>query len=172
MENLANDLDKLSFLSTMIEVDDPAIEISGLKLEPGLSLDENVHDYSSTRVSGFEIAQWLRDRLMNDVITNDYGGNDLQNFRQLSLKKELNASVNLALSQITPHTLDRRWTLLDYLSSLRTICRAEQTRISNTNKRGNRFFHYLNTLRLPALSTTPSILSSACKMMREKDVES
>ncbi|XP_043281457.1 ATPase family AAA domain-containing protein 5 [Venturia canescens] len=172
MDNLANDLDKLSFLSMMIEVDDPVIEISCLKLEPSVSLDENSQDYSSTRITGFEIAKWLRDRLMNDVIMNDCGGNDLHNFRQLSLKKELNLSVNLALSQISPHTLDRYTTLLDYLSSLRTICRAEQNRTSNTNKRGNRFFHYLNTLRLPSLSTTPNILSSACKMMEEKDVGS
>lgn len=172
LSGLANDLETLSFLTTLIEVDDPALNITSLKFEPSVSLIENTHTYSSVSSTSAEIAKWLRDRAMNAKGSSEPGENDSQTMRQLTLRKELNAGVNLALSQVSPLNLDGRIMTLDYLPSLRAICRAEDQRVSTNNKRGNRFFHYLQNLRIPSTSTRPNILAAACKMMRDKNSES
>ena len=172
MNELANDLDTMSLVTTLIEIDDPALVVSSLKFEASLSLNENMNTYSSINNTSLEIAEWLSDKIMNGKQSIDTDTNASQNLRQLTLRKELNTGVNMALSKIPQQTLDGRVITVDYLPSLRTICRAEENRVTSNNKRGNRFFHYLQNLRGPSTSTKPNILSAACKMLREKNSES
>jgi len=40
--------------------------------------------------------------------------------------------------------------------------------MSANYKRGNRFFHYLHSLKVPTASIKPNILAAACRMLQER----
>ncbi|XP_044590455.1 ATPase family AAA domain-containing protein 5 isoform X2 [Cotesia glomerata] len=166
MDNLADDLDAISLVSSLVDIDDHILNISELKYEPSLSLEETMDSYSSNDVRSIEIGKWLRHRVMNKYTT-DTSEIDTKLVRQLSLKKELNTGINTALSQISINNLDSRSVSIDYLPAIRTICRSEEIKSSNNTKR--RFFHYLQNFRLPYGQIKPNILQAACKAMQEKN---
>ncbi|XP_014616774.1 PREDICTED: ATPase family AAA domain-containing protein 5 isoform X2 [Polistes canadensis] len=166
LNNLASQLDYLSLLSSLIEINDPALDIVCTKPQSSLSLMEDTTPYSVSQSISSEIGEWISRKIIKE--NHLIGKNRIPYQGRLSLKKQLNEGVDSALSQITSHTLDNRCISLDYLPCVRTICRTEEYRIAANIKRGNRFFHYLSGFKLPASSTKPNILSAACKMLQEK----
>lgn len=66
-------------------------------------------------------------------------------------------------TQILPQYVktDRKATTVDYLATLRDITRSEMKRFANNNKRGNRFYNYLQGLGIACnesvLKTTSEI---------------
>lgn len=166
LNNLANQLDYLSLLSSLIEINDPALDIVCTKPQSSLSLMEDTTPYSVSQSISSEIGEWISRKIIKE--NHLIGKNRIQYQGRLSLQKQLNEGVDSALSQITSHTLDNRSISLDYLPCVRTICRMEEYRIASNIKRGNRFFHYLSGFKLPASSTKSNILSAACKMLQEK----
>ncbi|CAG5093496.1 Similar to ATAD5: ATPase family AAA domain-containing protein 5 (Homo sapiens) [Cotesia congregata] len=169
MDNLADDLDAVSLVSSLVDIDDHILNITEFKYEPSLSLEETMDSYSSNDVRSMEIGKWLRHRVMNKYTT-DTSEIDTKLVRQLSLKKELNTGINTALSQISINNSDSRSVSIDYLPAIRTICRSEEIKSSNNTKR--RFFHYLQNFRLPYGQIKPNILQAACKAMQEKNEKS
>ncbi|XP_063994819.1 enhanced level of genomic instability 1 [Diachasmimorpha longicaudata] len=164
LQGLSNDLETISVLSSFVEIDDRILTVSEVKFEPCLSLLENEELYCRNRDQMVEISQWLRDRVMD----REGGKDERTSFNQfLMMKKELNLGVNLALSQVTSNNLDGYSIRTDYLPTVRTICRAEDLKINTNSKRGNRFFHYLQGLRLPSASTKANVLAAACKILQE-----
>ncbi|XP_047346063.1 ATPase family AAA domain-containing protein 5 isoform X2 [Vespa velutina] len=165
--NLADHLDNLSLLPSLIEINDPALDIVCNKLQPSLSLTEDTASYSALQHLSTEIGEWIDQEIIqkNHLIGKNHG---IQYKDTFSLKKQLNKGVDSALSPITSYTLDNRSVSLDYLPCVRTICRTEECRTLSSIKRGNRFFHYLSGLKLPASSVKPNILTAACKMLQEK----
>lgn len=163
--NLADDLDAISLVSSLVDIDDEILNMIEFKYEPSLSLEETMDLYSSNNILSMEIGKWLRHKVMNNdtIDTNEI---DTKFSRQLSLKKELNTGINSALSQISINNLDSRSVSIDYLPAIRTICRSEEIKSTNNTKR--RFFHYLQNFRLPYGSIKPNILEAACKAMQEK----
>ncbi|KAI4498008.1 hypothetical protein M0802_006832 [Mischocyttarus mexicanus] len=166
LNNLANQLDHLSLLSSLIEIDDPALDIVCTKLQSSLSLMEDTTPYSVSQNISSEIGEWIGQKIINE--NHLINKNRIQYQSRLSLKKQLNEGIDSALSKITSHTLDNRCISLDYLPCLRTICRTEEYRTALNIKRGNRFFHYLSGSKLPISSTKPNILAAACKMLQDK----
>ncbi|XP_015116802.1 replication factor C subunit 1 [Diachasma alloeum] len=164
LQGLSNDLETISLLSNFVEIDDRVLTVSEVKFEPCLSLLENEDLYSRNRDQMMEISQWVRDRVMDRE-----GGKDERTSSNqfLLMKKELNFGVTLALSQVASNNLDGYSIRTDYLPTVRTICRAEELKINNNVKRGNRFFHYLQSLRLPSASTKANVLATACKIMQD-----
>ncbi|XP_046813074.1 ATPase family AAA domain-containing protein 5 isoform X1 [Vespa crabro] len=165
--NLADHLDNLSLLPSLIEFNDPALDIVCNKLQPSLSLTEDTASYSVLQHVSTEIGEWIDQEIIqkNHLIGKNHG---VQYKDTLSLRKQLNKGIDSALSPITSYTLDNRSVSLDYLPCVRTICRTEECRTVSSIKRGNRFFHYLSGLKLPASSVRPNILTAACKMLQEK----
>ncbi|KAG8038902.1 hypothetical protein G9C98_003209 [Cotesia typhae] len=133
MDNLADDLDAISLVSSLVDIDDHILNITEFKYEPSLSLEETMDSYSSNDVRSMEISKWLRHRVMNKYTT-DTSEIDTKLVRQLSLKKELNTGINTALSQISINNLDSRSVSIDYLPAIRTICRSEEIKSSNNTK--------------------------------------
>ncbi|XP_034939539.1 ATPase family AAA domain-containing protein 5 [Chelonus insularis] len=168
IHDLANDLDTISIISSLVDVNDSILNVSQLKFEPSLSLEENMSYYSINHVRSIEIGEWLRHQTMSKYASDVDDVDHSKVVKQLLLKKELNIGVDTALSQISMHTLDSRIMAVDYLPATRTICRAEELKSTNNTKRGNRFFHYLHNFRLPSGSLKPTILAAACKVMQEK----
>lgn len=166
LTNLADHLDNLSLLPSLIEINDPALDMVCTKLQPGLSLTEDTTSYSVLQDISSEIGEWIDQKIIRKNYLNEK--NRIQYQGTLSLRKQLNKGIDSALSQITSYTSDNRSVSLDYLPCVRTICRTEECRTVSNIKRGNRFFHYLNGLRLPATSIKPNILAAACTMLQEK----
>ncbi|KAK0161682.1 hypothetical protein PV327_008101 [Microctonus hyperodae] len=168
--SLANDLDIMALVSSLIEINDPVFHESQVKFESSLSLEENMDLYSNKNVQSNEISQWMRSQIIHKNIKDSDGMDDRNGitiFNQLLAQKESNKTVKLALSQVSTYTLDSRILSTDYLPVVRTICRAEDVKVDNNMKRGNRFFHYLQNLRLPSTSIKPNILKAASKIMQE-----
>lgn len=166
LTNLADHLDNLSLLPSLIEINDPALDIICTKLQPSLSLTEDMTSYSVLQDISSEIGEWIDRKIIQK--NHLFAKNRIQYQGTLSLRKQLNKGIDSALSQITSYTLDNRSVSLDYLPCIRTICRTEECRTVSNIKRGNRFFHYLSGLKLPASSIKPNILTAACKMLQEK----
>lgn len=168
LTTLATNLDNLSLLPSLIEINDPALDVTYTKVEPSLSLIEDATTYSILQNISLEIAEWID----QEIIYKGHliGKDRIQYQTTLSLKKQLNKGVNITLSKITSWTLDNRSVSVDYLPCIRTICRAEECRAESKSKRGNRFFHYLNGLKWPASSIKQNILTVASKMLHEKSV--
>ncbi|KAK0091955.1 hypothetical protein PV326_002474 [Microctonus aethiopoides] len=164
--SLANDLDIMSLMSSLIEMNDPVFHVSQVKFEPSLSLEENMDSYLNKNVQSNEISTWTRAQIIHKYIE-DSDKNGITILSQLLTQKESNKTVKLALSQVSIYTLDSRVLSTDYLPVVRTICRAEDVKVNNNMKRGNRFFHYLQNLRLPSTSIKPNILKAASKIMQE-----
>ncbi|XP_043664083.1 ATPase family AAA domain-containing protein 5 isoform X2 [Vespula pensylvanica] len=166
LTNLADHLDNLSLLPSLIEINDPALDMVCTKLQPGLSLTEDTTSYSVLQNISSEIGEWIDQKIIRKNHLNDK--NRIQYQGTLNLRKQLNKGIDSALSQITSYTSDNRSVSLDYLPCVRTICRTEECRTISNIKRGNRFFHYLNGSRLPATSIKPNILAAACTILQEK----
>ncbi|XP_078037453.1 enhanced level of genomic instability 1 [Augochlora pura] len=165
LDNLANKLDDIALMSSLIHLEDSALNLSQIKMQPSLSLIENTDSYSASNSIGFDIAEWLSKKVIYSSQLNGSSRTSYQN--NIALKRQINKGVNLALSQTTSSLLDHQVVSTDYLPCLRTICRAEESRANMNNKRGNRFFHYLHNLKGPPISLKPNILSAACKIMRD-----
>ncbi|XP_070524431.1 enhanced level of genomic instability 1 isoform X2 [Cardiocondyla obscurior] len=166
LSNLAEDLDGLSLTSSLIDIDDMMLNKSEENVQPNLSLVENVSFYSALHELNADIANFINSRILyKDIKANDY----VQNQSKIILRKQLNRGVDHMLSHVTSICLDQRIMALDYLPTARTICRAEESRSTANYKRGNRFFHYLNSLKVPTMSIKPNILAAACKMLQEKE---
>lgn len=165
LSNLANDLDGLSLMLSLIDIDDSVLNTPETNMQPSLSLAENLSLYTASRYLSMDIASFLSNR----ILYKDSSGNEqVQNLSNVVLRNELNQGVDLALSHVTPVCLDRRVMAIDYLPTARTICRAEESRSAGNHKRGNRFFHYLHGLKVPAASMKPNILVAACRTLQEK----
>ncbi|XP_050460172.1 uncharacterized protein LOC126856044 isoform X2 [Cataglyphis hispanica] len=166
LDNLAENLDSLSLVSTLIDIEDTMLNISEEKAQPNLSLAENISFYSASRDLKVDIATFISDQ----ILCIDSNANGLmQNQNNIILRKRLNRGVDLALSHVTSTCLDQRIIALDYLPTVRTICRAEEFRSTINYKRSNRFFHYLHSY-IPSASMKPNILAAACKMLQEKTI--
>nr|XP_033336733.1 ATPase family AAA domain-containing protein 5 [Megalopta genalis] len=165
LDNLANKLNDIVLMSSLIHLEDSALNLSQIKMQPSLSLLENTDSYSASNSICFDIAEWLS---KTAVYSSQLSSSDGTSYRNnITLKRQLNKGVNSALSQTTSFLLDRQVISTDYLPCLRTICRAEESRANMNNKRGNRFFHYLHNLKGPSTSLKPNILSAACRVMRD-----
>lgn len=165
LSRLANDLDGLSLVSCLIDIDDTVLNAPEANAQPNLSLAENLSLYSASRCCSADIASFVRDK----ILYRDSSGNDhVQNLSNVVLRNQLNQGVDLALSHVTSACPDRRVMATDYLPVARAICRAEESRSAGNHKRGNRFFHYLHTLNVPAASMKPNILAAACRTLQEK----
>ncbi|OAD55277.1 ATPase family AAA domain-containing protein 5, partial [Eufriesea mexicana] len=162
----ATKLDNIALLSSLIDIEDSALNLCQIKTQPNLSLIENTAPYSASTDMCLDIAEWIGNKIIYKDQLNDYDGTQHQN--NIMLKKQLNEGLNLALSQTTSLLLDRQIIATDYLPSIRTICRAEELRANTNNKRGNRFFHYLHNLKTPSTLFKPNILAAACKIMYDK----
>lgn len=166
LNNLAEDLDSLSLVSSLIDIKDAALDMSEENVQPNLSLAENVSFYSALRDLNADIANFVNSQILyKNFETNEH----VQNQVKIILKKQLNRGVDLALSHVTSMCLDRQIMALDYLPTARAICRAEESRSTTNYKRGSRFFHYLHSLKVPTVSMKPNILAAACRMLQEGD---
>ncbi|KYN10078.1 PREDICTED: replication factor C subunit 1 [Trachymyrmex cornetzi] len=165
LNNLAEDLDSLSLMSSLIDVEDTTLDMSEEKMQPNLSLAENMSFYSTLHDLNADIADFIN----SQILYKNFDANEhvQKNQSNIILRKQLKQGVDLALSHVTSMCLDRRIMALDYLPTARTICRAEESRSSINYKRGNRFFHYLHSLKVPSASMKPNILAAACKMLQE-----
>lgn len=161
--NLANDLDALSLVARLIDIDDTALNPPEANAQPSLSLAENLSLYSASRHLSADIASFISDR----ILYRESDGN-AQGPSNAVLRNRLHRGVDQALSYVTPVCLDRRVMATDYLPTVRTICRAEDSRCAGNHKRGSRFFHYLHSLKVPAASMKPNILAAACRTLQEK----
>lgn len=170
LDNLVTNLDRFSVISTLIDIEDPTSQMINIKSEPSMSLSENMNSYSSLENTSLEIGNWLKNAVMNSAINDSKKSNSqIDSSNHLLTKKQINRDVDSALSQIASNTSDRRALSVDYLSSIRTICRAEEIRNQLNSKRGNRFFHYLQNSRLASgAARSGNILSAACTMLQEK----
>ena len=166
LNDVARKLDNVALLSSLIDIDDSALNFGQIKAQPSLSLIENTNSYSVSSNISVEIAEWMSKRVVFKEQLNEHDGSQYQN--NIALKTQLNRRVNLALSHTTASFLDHRVLSLDYLPSVRAICRAEESRGDLNNKRGNRFFHYLHSLRVPSMSLRSNILTAACRVMHDK----
>lgn len=165
LNELAENLDSLSLVSSLIDIEDTILNISEEKTQPNLSLAENISFYSASCDLKADIATFINDR----ILCNDSNSNErVQNQNNIILRKRQNRGVDLALSHVTFTCLDQRIMALDYLPTIRTICRAEELRSTINSKRSNRFFHYLHSLNMPTVSMKPNILVAACKMLQER----
>lgn len=166
LDNLAENLDSLSLVSSLINIEDTMLNISEEKMQPNLSLAENISFYSASCDLKADIATFISDRIL---CNNSNANEHVQNQNNIILRKRLNQGVDLALSHVTFTCLDQRIMALDYLPTMRTICRAEESRSTINSKRSNRFFHYLHSLNVPTASMKPNILAAACKMFQERE---
>ncbi|KAG5348082.1 ATAD5 protein, partial [Acromyrmex charruanus] len=164
LNNLAEDLDSLSLMSSLIDVEDMTLDMSEEKTQSNLSLAENLSFYSALHDLNADIADFINSQIL---YKNFDANKHVQNQSNIILRKQLKQGVDLALSHVTSTCLDRRIMALDYLPTARTICRAEESRSSTNYKRGNRFFHYLHSLKVPSASMKPNILAAACRMLQE-----
>lgn len=165
LNDLAENLDSLSLVSSLIDIEDTLLNISEEKTQPNLSLAENISFYSASCDLKADIATFISDRILyNDSNSKEH----VQNQNNIILRKRLNRGVDLALSHVTFACLDQRIMALDYLPIMRTICRAEELRSTINSKRSNRFFHYLYSLNVPTVSMKSNILAAACKMLQER----
>jgi len=162
INNLADDLDGISLVSSLIDIEDTILDMSKENMQPNLSLAENISFYSISHDLNADIAGFMTDRIL---CKNLCVGKYIQN-QNIVLRKQLSQEVDLALSNVTSVCLNQRIIALDYLPTVRTICRAEESRC--TIKRGNRFFHYLHGLKMPTALMKPNILAAACRMLQEK----
>lgn len=166
MNSLVDDLDSLSLVSCLVDIEDTILNISEVNTQPSLSLTENLSSYSVSRHLSADLTNFMCDKILyRDAI----GGKYTQNQNHM-LRKQLNHGVDLVLSRVTNTCLDRRVMAIDYLPTARTICRAEESR--SNYKRRNRFFHYLQGLNVPITSLKSHVLTAACKMLQEKIDES
>ncbi|OXU17168.1 hypothetical protein TSAR_008202 [Trichomalopsis sarcophagae] len=170
LDNLVTNLDRFSTISTLIDIQDPTSELVDIKSEPSMSLSESMNSYSSLQNTSLEIGNWLKNAVIKSAINDSKKSNSqIDSSNHLLTKKQINRDVDLALSQIASNTTDRRALSVDYLSSIRTICRAEEIRNKLNSKRGNRFFHYLQNSRIASgAARSGNILSAACTMLHEK----
>ncbi|XP_077278918.1 enhanced level of genomic instability 1 [Temnothorax americanus] len=165
LNNLAEDLDSLSLVSSLIDVEDTTLDMPEENAQPNLSLAENVSFYSALRDLNADIANFIN----SQILYKNFEANEhVQNQSKIILRKQLKRGVDLALSYVTSGCLDQRIMALDYLPTVRTICRAEESRSTANYKRRNRFFHYLHSL-VPTASTKPNILAAACRMLQERE---
>ncbi|KZC10574.1 ATPase family AAA domain-containing protein 5 [Dufourea novaeangliae] len=125
LDDVANKLDNIVLLSSLIDIEDSALNLWQIKTQPSLSLVENTDLYSASSNICLDMAEWINRK----VICNSH---------------------------------------LNYFPCLRTICRAEESRSNMNNKRGNRFFHYLHSLKAPSVLLKSNILAAACKIMHDK----
>ncbi|XP_011147806.2 replication factor C subunit 1 isoform X1 [Harpegnathos saltator] len=163
--SLADDLDGLSLVSSLIDIDDALLNSPEADSQPNLSLTESLSLYSAAQRCSADIANFISDRIL---YKNSNGNKHMPNSSTTVLRNQLNRGVDLVLSHVTFACLDHRVMATDYLSTARTICRAEEFRSAGNHKRGNRFFHYLHSLKVPASSLKPNILTAACRTLQEK----
>ncbi|XP_012543644.1 ATPase family AAA domain-containing protein 5 [Monomorium pharaonis] len=166
LNNLAEDLDSLSLMSSLIDIEDTTLNMSKENVQPNLSLAEKMSFYSALDDLNIDIANFINDQVL---YKNFKVNKHVQNQSNIILRKQLNRGVDVALSHVTSVCLDQRVIALDYLPTARTICRAEESRSSANSKRGSRFFHYLHSLKVPTASMKPNILAAACRMLQERD---
>ncbi|KAG7210658.1 hypothetical protein KM043_012166 [Ampulex compressa] len=166
LDALANILDNLALRSSLITIEDPALCVIHVEPQASLTLAEDLSPYCSSQSLSTEMAEWIADKTLYKEQSSRC--ERVQSHGNYMLKKQLNGGVNAALSNVASLVLDRRIIAVDYLPSVRAICRAEERRAAVKGKRGNRFFHYLHGIKVPASVIKPNILSAACKMMQEK----
>ncbi|XP_011503900.1 PREDICTED: ATPase family AAA domain-containing protein 5, partial [Ceratosolen solmsi marchali] len=159
LDKLVNYLDIFILISVLVNIDDPTSYLFELKSESSLSLIEHSEYYSNLDNISVEIGYWFNDTI-NKLISNDFKKTNSQidiNKYQLSVKKQINSRKSI-LSKIVSNTTDQQALAIDYLSNIRTICRAEEIRNQLNHKRGNRFYHYLQSSKLK-IEKSSNILS-------------
>ncbi|XP_076632832.1 enhanced level of genomic instability 1 isoform X1 [Colletes latitarsis] len=166
LNDVASKLDNIVLLSSLINIEDTALNLWQIKTQPSLSLIEDTASYSVSNNICLNIAEWISNKVTYKDHLNKHDETQYQN--NIILKKQLNNGINIALSHTASLVLDRRIISTDYLPSVRTICRAEECKVKMNLKRGNRFFHYLHSLKVPSTSFQPNILSAACQVMYDK----
>ncbi|XP_058810661.1 uncharacterized protein LOC131675639 isoform X2 [Phymastichus coffea] len=172
MNNLVENLDSFSLVSNLMNIKDPTNILINVKYEPSTSLMQNILTYCSLDDVSLEIGNVINDSVKNAVLSickeksNDsYYVNEI--FKTSSKGQHI-IHINSILSKIPSFSSDHKSVILDYLPSIRDICRAEKVRNHLNNKRGNRFFHYLQNSRFFTGSMkTSNIFSAACKMLQE-----
>ncbi|KAK2577142.1 hypothetical protein KPH14_003302 [Odynerus spinipes] len=65
LTNLASTLDNLSLLPSLIDINDPALDITCTKVEPSLSLTEDTMSYSLSQNISSEIAEWIDQQIIH-----------------------------------------------------------------------------------------------------------
>lgn len=163
LAQIADDLENVSLISQLIQLDNVSLNHSNVKSVMNLSLTEDMRSYSHTDSVSSNIADWLTREIIHKKEDTDQ--NSTKILSSLLKRRKGNNAVNSILSTITTIN-DKKILSQDYLPCIRTICRAEEVRNSSNNKRGNRFFHYLNGTKLPSNST--NIMSACCKYFQEK----
>lgn len=164
--DIAKKLDNIALLSSLIDIEDSALNLEQIKIHSNLSLVENSAQYSASNNICSEIAEWIGNQIINkDQL---FGYNEIQYQNNIMLRKQLSKGLNITLSHTTSLLLDRQIIATDYLPSVRTICRAEELRANSNNKRGNRFFHYLHNLKASSTFFKSNVLAAACKVMYDE----
>nr|XP_031833286.1 ATPase family AAA domain-containing protein 5 [Nomia melanderi] len=166
LDDIANKLNNIVVLSHLIDLEDSALNLSQTRVQPSLSLIENIASYSASDNICLDIAEWISEKVLYNSRLSGYDGTSSY-YNAIELKKQLNKGINSALSHTTSTLLDHQVLSTDYLPCLRTICRAEESRANVNNKRRNRFFHYLHSLKVPSMSLKPNILTAACRIMHD-----
>ncbi|XP_012262398.2 ATPase family AAA domain-containing protein 5 [Athalia rosae] len=161
MDSLAMKLDTISLVSSLTDVENPTLPPWRRELSPSLSPLEDLKPYSNTADLSTEIADWLQ------RISLSYDQPTLpKNFEHMTMKRNVKLGIDLALSQAISPTLEHAPTAVDYLPTIRAMCRSEQKRLKLNNKRGNRFHNYLHGLRLA--SASENVLAAASAVFQEK----
>lgn len=164
--DIAKKLDNIALLSSLIDIEDSALNLEQIKIHSNLSLVENSAQYSASNNICSEIAEWIGNQIINkDQL---FGYNEIQYQNNIMLRKQLSKGLNITLSHTTSLLLDRQIIATDYLPSVRTICRADELRANSNNKRGNRFFHYLHNLKASSTFFKSNVLAAACKVMYDE----
>ena len=166
LSQLADDLESVSLVTKLIGIDDVSWTRQNTKSVINLSLSEDTRPYSYSDTISFDIAEFLTYELIQKKEACDSEQISDQVSSKLNTMRQVNNDINSFLATVASSTTDKRMISVDYLPSVRAICRAEETRNSSNYKRGNRFFHYLHGGKLPTNST--NILSAASKIMQEK----
>lgn len=163
LTEIANNLENVSLISKLIELEDISVHHRNMKSVMSLSITEDMRPYSHSNSISSNIADWLTREIIHKKDDTEQNTNKI--FTSLLKRRKANNGINSVLSTIAL-TTDQKILSEDYLPCIRTICRAEEARNSSNNKRGNRFFHYLNGTKLP--SNSSNILSASCKIFQEK----
>lgn len=172
MNNLVKHLDNFILASNLMKIDDPICAPINIKCEPSTSLIQNHLPYCALDSVSLDIGSLIGNSLRNSRTCKEKTDQPIDANKVVGMlsKEQFIIHVNSVLSKISL-TADYQAISLDYLPSIRNICRSEEMRNQLHHRRGNRFFHYLqNSQLLNGTMKICDIFSAACKMFYEKDV--
>lgn len=115
-------------------------------VKDSLELNESLEYFNFNKEFGFEWSRELLDARIPLLKDQNEDLRDGIKKRKLWRTKQLKCCEALQENLSIVHQLESKALSLDYLPTLRTICRSELIRASNNTKRRNRFYHYLRGL--------------------------